>query len=141
MLEPVSSGSNVLWDILWQLEYPGGLLRTEPLQGETILHAPRGYKALRLVTAQGSPVQRIEIPSKSRPIFYRIRSASPGDKEPILDAIVFGYGSDYEYIEYGKTIEGRVWMWHPRLNKALEVPRRYYDQAMILYQLKEPVGV
>ncbi len=33
----------------WQLEYPTGLLRTEPPQGETILHAPRGYVSLILI--------------------------------------------------------------------------------------------
>ena len=136
-----------IYPVYWQLEYPGGLLRTEPPEGETILHAPKRYIALRLIDLVGRPVQRVEIPSGYRPILYRIRSTevvTSGAQRPVqgdikLDYTVFGLGTDPEYLKYGQQGSVTLWAWHG--GKAVDLPPRLMREGSIKHLLESPVGV
>lgn len=132
----------------WQLEYPTGLLRTEPPEGETILHAPKRYVALRLVDGlTGQPVRRIEIPAKCRPIFYRVRTLDAKlDGSPVqgataqLAATVFGWATDPEYLDNEGQGEVQIYLWHPQLKRDLPVPEQFIDKNAINHQITAPVG-
>jgi hypothetical protein len=137
-----------IYPIYWQLEYPGGTYRTEPPEGETILHAPKGYTALLLVDLVGLPVQRIEIPQGARAIFYRNRSAGMGDNEPTLDATVFGYGNvdvlstkpHPSGVEVKGNFQTRLWVWNPYSKKPDSCPQRLVAEGAITHLLTFPVG-
>lgn len=128
----------------WQLEYPTGLLRTEPQGGETILHAPKGYLALILIDGtNGQPVQRVEIPPKCRPIFYRVmgKNADPKNPNHRTDAVVFGYGQDPEYMgDNEQATNNMVWLWDWSAKRASPVPKRYMMLGAISHQLTSPIG-
>lgn len=132
-----------MYDVLWQLEYGAGLLRTEPPEGETILHAPKGYKGIRLCNQFGEPLVRMDIPEGGRPIFYRQRSlgiSSVGqikEQTPRLDAIVFGVATD---VDNDKTI-GNVKLFLWRNNQAVNCPKENFDETTIMHLLLSPIGV
>lgn len=126
--------------VAWQLEYPDGLLRTEPPEQETILHAPKGYVALRLIDFTGQSVCRIEIPSRCRALFMRVYSSGGTDTRG--EAIVFGYGLDPEYLKYGEEGGGKLFMWDTKNNQAVNCPPRWVKdtQGGVRHQLTAPVG-
>lgn len=126
-----------MYNAYWQLEYAGGLIRTEPPEGETILHAPRGYTGLRICDKYGKPLIRIDIPSGARAVFYRKRSLDMGPnarKGINLDATVFGWGRGDE-----DRNDGKLWMWNG--STGVNVPERFIDPAAIDHLLMSPVGV
>lgn len=133
-----------IYPVYWQLEYPGGLLRSEPPEGETILHAPKGYIALRLIDLVGRPVQRVVIEPKKRPIFYRIRYVdltplgAPLDDDIHLGATVFGVGDDPEYLGYLQQGGTALWLWLD--GQAVTCPSRLIDPSALNLLLNSPVG-
>jgi hypothetical protein len=136
----------VIYPVYWQLEYPGGLLRTEPPEGETILHAPGRYLGLRLVLPDGTPVQRVEIPLGKRPVFYRVLSAyvktsGATAAQPTLDATVFGIGDDPEQLKYGERGSTTLWLWHPHLKRAIDLPKHLFREGSVKHLLQSPIGV
>lgn len=132
-----------MYAVRWELEYPGGLLRTEPPNGETILHAPKRYTALRLVDSNGHPVQRIVLPVKTRPIFYRIKSVDPKHNEQgsRLDATVFGYGDDPELVDYDQRGDLTLWIWNWQTGQAENLPQHLFREGAVNHLLQSPIGV
>lgn len=134
-----------IYETYWQLEYgKGTLLRTEPGQGETILHAPKGYTGLRLVNVRGEPVIRIDIPDGARAIFYRVRSVAVQtdgrhalDNNIRLDGTVFGYGR-IENMPGGEVVNTKLWVWHR--GKALDCPPHLIRQGAIDLAMTAPLG-
>ena len=130
-----------IYDTYWQLEYgKGTLLRTEPPNGETILHAPKGYTGLRLVNVRGEPMIRIDIPNGFRAIFYRVRSigvrtdGGPQSDEIKLDGTVFGYGSEGDF----NVVNTKLWVWHN--GQALDCPQHLIREGAIGLLVSAPQG-
>ena len=124
-----------MYPVRWQLEYGAGLLRTEPVDGETIRHAPRGAVALRLIDITGSPLCRVELSGKL-PIFYRKRSIGVNDFKTggaiRTDATIFGVGDSYA-VEHGLQVSCDLWRWDGQ--RAVDASAVDYDEAMVELQL------
>lgn len=124
-----------MYPVRWQLEYGAGLLRTEPVEGETIRHAPRGAIALRLIDITGSPLCRVELNGKT-PIFYRKKSIGVNDFKTggaiRTDATIFGIADSWA-IEEGLKISVDLWRWEGQ--RAVDAAQVDYDAPMIELQL------
>lgn len=93
--------------LVWRLSYPDGRVVNESPVDGSIRVAPRGACRLDLFTPAGRGVVGVNLDPAAGdvPIFYRKRSASPGDAGTSrVDATVFGRAR-----EHGSVIDSNLW--------------------------------
>ena len=135
----------------WRLIYRDGAVLDEPPSGWSIARAPHGAAELQVVTHNGVPICRVDLPDGMRPVWYRRRYTDMRGTRPLpadlaagyagLEATVFGRVrgavtmTGAEAIASGTfTADMDAHLWAAHAGRIVNCPPHLFDGTMILTQ-------